>query len=77
MLCSLYRSGSLLTVARELVTYKYIYYVYLYRGINDLKKGYQPRTNTVKDENSDLVTGSHSIQTTRRKHFSQLMNVQG
>jgi hypothetical protein len=28
----------------------------LYRGINDLKKGYQPRTNIVKDEKGDLVT---------------------
>jgi len=31
----------------------------LYRGINDCKKGYQLRTNTVKDENGDLVTDSH------------------
>jgi hypothetical protein len=27
----------------------------LYRGINDFKKGYQPRTNIVKDENGNLV----------------------
>jgi hypothetical protein len=27
----------------------------MYRGINDFKKGYQPRTNIVKDENGDLV----------------------
>jgi len=33
----------------------------LYRGISDLKKGYQPRANMVKDEKSDVVTGSHSI----------------
>ena len=33
----------------------------LYRGISDLKKGYQPRTNIVKDETGDLVTGSYSI----------------
>jgi hypothetical protein len=26
----------------------------LYRGINDFKKGYQPRTNIVKDEQGDL-----------------------
>ena len=30
----------------------------LYRGISDFKKGYQPRTNIVKDETGDLVTGS-------------------
>ena len=27
----------------------------LYRGINDFKKGYQPRTTIVKDEEGDLV----------------------
>ena len=26
-----------------------------YRGINDMKKGYQPRTKIVKDEKGDLV----------------------
>jgi len=29
--------------------------------ISDLKKGYQPRTNVVKDEKSDWITDSHSI----------------
>jgi len=43
--------------------------------MNDFTKGYQPRTNTVKDEKSDLVTGSHSILTTWRNHFSQLLNI--
>ena len=33
----------------------------LYRGINDLKKGYQPRTTIVKDETGDLVTDPHDI----------------
>jgi hypothetical protein len=33
----------------------------LYRGINELKKGYQPRTNMVKAENGDLLADSHSI----------------
>ena len=27
----------------------------LYRGINDFKKGHQPRTTTVKDEKGDLM----------------------
>ena len=30
----------------------------LYRGINDFKKGYQPRTCIVKDEKGDLVADS-------------------
>ena len=33
----------------------------LYRDISDFKKGYQPRTNIVKDEKGDLVADSHSI----------------
>jgi hypothetical protein len=45
----------------------------LYRGVIDLK-GYQPRTNIVKDENGDLVTDSHSILARWRNHFSQLLN---
>ena len=27
----------------------------MYRGINDIKKGYQPTTNVVNDEKGDLV----------------------
>ena len=33
----------------------------LFRGINDFKKGYQPRTNIVKEEKGDLVPDSYSI----------------
>jgi len=33
----------------------------LYKGINDFKKGYQHRTNIVKDKKDDLVAGSDSI----------------
>ena len=29
----------------------------LYRGINDFKKGYQPRTVIVKDEKGELFAG--------------------
>ena len=32
-----------------------------YRGINNFKKGFQPKTNIVQDEKVDLVTDSHSI----------------
>jgi len=47
----------------------------LCRGITDFKKGYQPRTNKVKDEKGDLVTDSHNILARWRNHFSQLFNV--
>ena len=49
----------------------------LYRGINDFKKCYQPRTNIVKYEKGDLVPDSHSILDRWRNHFSQLLNVHG
>jgi hypothetical protein len=49
----------------------------LCRGINDFKKGYQPRTNIVKDEKGDLVADCHSILTRWRDYFSKLLNVHG
>jgi hypothetical protein len=33
----------------------------MYRGINEFKKGYQPRSNLVKDENGDLLADSNTI----------------
>jgi hypothetical protein len=47
----------------------------LYRGINDFKKGYQPRINVVKDEKGDLVADSYSTLARWRNHFFQLLNV--
>ena len=49
----------------------------LYRGINDFKKGYQPRCNIVKGEKGVLVADSHSIVARWRNYFSQLFNVNG
>ena len=46
-----------------------------YRGINDFNKGYQPRTNVVKDDKGDLVANSHSTLARWRNYFSQLLNV--
>jgi hypothetical protein len=42
----------------------------LYRGISYFKKGYQPRTNIIKNEMGDLVADSHSILARWRNHFS-------
>jgi hypothetical protein len=42
----------------------------LYRGINDFKRAYQPRSNLVKDENGDLLAES-----LKWKYYSQLLNV--
>jgi hypothetical protein len=33
----------------------------LYRGANEFKKGYQPRTNLEKDEKGDLLADPHKI----------------
>ena len=49
----------------------------MYRGINDFKKGFQPRTIIVKEEKGDLVADSHSIMVTWRNYISQLLNVHG
>ena len=46
-------------------------------GVNDFKKGYQPRTIIVKDEKGDLVADSYSIMTRWKNYFSQLLNVHG
>ena len=49
----------------------------LYKGNNDIKKGYQPRTNVLKDEKGDLVAESDSIVARWRNYFSQLLKVHG
>jgi hypothetical protein len=33
----------------------------LYRGINEFKRGYQPRNSLVKDENGDLLADTNNI----------------
>jgi hypothetical protein len=46
----------------------------LHRGINEFKKGYQPRTDLVKDENGDLLADSH-IFNRWKNCFTRLLNV--
>jgi len=46
-------------------------------GIDYFQKGYQPRIDTVRDENCDLVTEAYSILDMRRNIFSKLLNVRG
>jgi hypothetical protein len=47
----------------------------LYRGINEFKKGYQPKNNLVKDENGDLLADSHNVLNRWKNYVSLLMNV--
>ena len=49
----------------------------LYRGINEFKNGYQPRTIIVKNDKGDLVADSHNILARWRNHLSQLLNIHG
>jgi hypothetical protein len=46
------------------------------RTINEFKKGYQCRTNLVKDEKGDLLADSHKIVNRQMSYFCQLLNVQ-
>jgi hypothetical protein len=48
----------------------------LYRGINEFKKGYQTRTNLVKDEKGDLLVYPHKSVNRWMYYFCQLLNVQ-
>jgi hypothetical protein len=45
-----------------------------YRGIRAFKCRCQPRSNLVKDENSDLLADSHNILNRWKSYFSQLFN---
>jgi len=47
----------------------------LHRGINHFKKGYQPRTDLVKDKNGDLLADSHNILNRWKNYFCQLLNI--
>jgi hypothetical protein len=47
----------------------------LYSGINEFKRGYQPRTNLLKDERSNLLVDPHKILNRWKNYFSQLLNV--
>jgi hypothetical protein len=49
----------------------------LYRGINEFKKGYQPRTNVVKDERGDLLANPHKSLNRWKNYFCDLLNVHG
>jgi hypothetical protein len=47
----------------------------LYRGINEFKRGYQPRNNLVNDENGDLLADSYNVLNRWKNYFSQLLNL--
>jgi hypothetical protein len=49
----------------------------LYRGINEFKKGYQPRINIIKDENGNLIADPQSVLNRWKNIFNYVLNVQG
>jgi hypothetical protein len=47
----------------------------LYRGINEFKKGYQPRINVIKDENGNLLADPQNVLNRWKNFFNQVLNV--
>jgi hypothetical protein len=47
----------------------------LHRGINEFKRGYQPRINLLKDGNYVLIADSHYILNRWKNYFCQFLNV--
>jgi hypothetical protein len=49
----------------------------LYRGINEFKKGYQPRINIIEDENDNLLADPQNVLNRWKKFFNPVLNVHG
>jgi hypothetical protein len=49
----------------------------LYRGINEFKKGYQPRINVIKDENGNLLADPQNVLNRWKYFFNQTLYVHG
>jgi hypothetical protein len=49
----------------------------LYRGINEFKKGYQPRFNIIRDENGNLIADPQNVLNRWKIFFNQVLNVHG
>jgi hypothetical protein len=49
----------------------------LYRGMNEFKKGYQPRINIIKDENGNLLVDPQSVLNRWKNFSNQVLNVHG
>jgi hypothetical protein len=47
----------------------------LYRGINEFKKGYQPRIKWVNDDGGVLLADPHKILNRWKNCFCQLLNI--
>jgi hypothetical protein len=45
------------------------------KNIRELKRGYQPRSNLMKDKNGNVLADSHNILNRWKNYFSQILNV--
>jgi hypothetical protein len=50
---------------------------YLYIGINEFKKGYQPKINIIKDENSSLLADTQSVLNRWKNFINLVLNIRG
>jgi hypothetical protein len=48
----------------------------LYRGINEFKKGYQPRINIINNENGNLLADPQNVWNRWKTFFNQVLNIQ-
>jgi hypothetical protein len=49
----------------------------LYRSIREFKKGYQPRINIIKDENSNLLADPQNVLNSWKNFFNQVLYLLG
>jgi hypothetical protein len=49
----------------------------LYRGINEFKKGYQPRINIIKHQNVNPLAKSQNVLNRWKDFFNQVLNIHG
>jgi hypothetical protein len=47
------------------------------KGIKELKNGYHPRINIIKDENGNLLADPHNVLNRWKKFFNQVLNEHG
>jgi hypothetical protein len=47
------------------------------RGINEFKKGYEPRINIMEDENDNLIADLQSVLNRWKEFFNQVLNIHG
>ncbi len=47
----------------------------MYKGINSIRKGFQSRSQLMKDENGNIITGENELIERCGKYYNDLLNV--